>query len=211
MELSYRQLEATLGAFVGVHPDKMGTFRSRVKQLQRMNFPLGVNIGRGSRMAYSALHLFQLAIAFELLGTGWPAKPAVEVTTEFWDRFETAIGAAFARTHLGNRGLVFAVVRSDALKDMGGAPGSGDQDKTVTIEDSDALSAILLEQASTARPTSFVVLKISRIYELVGWFVKEVGRDDNLDRSVEMRQWKGKFIKSVHPWNNVDDDRRVPF
>ena len=97
MELSYRQLEGILAAYLAVHPDKLSTFRSRMKQLQRLEFPPGVNIGRGVRMTYSAEHLLQLAVAFEVIGAGLAAKVATETVAQYWDRFQAAFGRAHAK------------------------------------------------------------------------------------------------------------------
>lgn len=87
MELSYGQLEATLAGHFRIHPDRIGTFRSRIKQLQRLQFPPGVNIGRGARMLYSGEHLFQLVMAFELIGFGLPAMSACSLVERHWEQF----------------------------------------------------------------------------------------------------------------------------
>lgn len=87
MELSYGQLETTLITHLRIHPDRVGTFRSRIKQLQRLQFPPGVNVGRGARMAYSGEHLFQLVTAFELIAFGLPAMSACTLVERHWEQF----------------------------------------------------------------------------------------------------------------------------
>lgn len=99
MELSYAQLERTLAVHFGIHPEREGTFRARVKQLQRLGFPPGVNIGRGTRMTYSAVHLFQLASAFELMRLGLPASSATAIVEQNWPDFGAGYALAYKRRY----------------------------------------------------------------------------------------------------------------
>lgn len=87
MELSYGQLETTLAQHLRIQPDRIPTLKSRIKQLQRLEFPPGVNVGRGSKMSYTGEHLFQMVTVFELLGFGIPAKSACEITMRHWNVF----------------------------------------------------------------------------------------------------------------------------
>jgi len=104
LELSYNQLETALSAHLGVHPDRIGTFRSRIKQLQRLQFPSGVNVGRGTRMRYSAEHLFQLVSAFELMDLGLPAATAIAIVNAEWPNFLAAYGLAIRNEFYEHRG-----------------------------------------------------------------------------------------------------------
>lgn len=94
MELTYKQLETTLAAHFQINPDRLSTFRSRIKQLQRLEFPSGVNVGRGAKMVYTGEHLFKLATAFELLGIGLPAQSVAELTERHWPEFSGAYALA---------------------------------------------------------------------------------------------------------------------
>jgi hypothetical protein len=94
MELTYRKLEAVLVAHLAIDPDRVPTFRSRIKQLQRLNFPSGVNVGRGEKMVYSGAHLFKLVTAFELIGTGMPAQFATQLVERHWDVIAAGYGLA---------------------------------------------------------------------------------------------------------------------
>lgn len=99
MELTYRQLETTLAAHLQINPDRISTFRSRIKQLQRLEFPGGVNIGRGAKMAYTGEHLFKLVTAFELIGIGLSAQFVTELVELHWKK----ISAAYALNSVGKR------------------------------------------------------------------------------------------------------------
>lgn len=94
VELTYRQVEAALAGHFRVHPDRLSTFRSRIKQLQRLQFPPGVNVGRGARAEYNAESLFQLVLAFELISCGQPALTACKLVERHWQQF--AAGFALA-------------------------------------------------------------------------------------------------------------------
>jgi|GEM_PF-2678612 hypothetical protein len=87
MELSYGQLETTLAQYLRIQPDRIPTLKSRIKQLQRLEFPPGVNVGRGSKMSYTGEHLFQMVTVFELLGFGVPAKTACQIIKRHWGVF----------------------------------------------------------------------------------------------------------------------------
>lgn len=87
MQLTYGQLEATLTSHFRIHPDRIGTFRSRIKQLQRLQFPPGVNVGRGTKMVYSAEHLLMLATAFHLIASGLPAQAGTALVAAHWEHF----------------------------------------------------------------------------------------------------------------------------
>lgn len=94
MRLTYGQLETVLANHLRIHPDKLPTLRSRIKQLQRLKFPPGVNVGRGAKMEYSGEHLFMLVTAFELIGAGHPAQAACNLVTEHWQDFAAAYALA---------------------------------------------------------------------------------------------------------------------
>lgn len=97
MKLTFAQLELVLARHLRVHPDKQGTLRSRIKQLQRLQFPPGVNVGRGSKMEYTGEHLFMLVSAFELISLSLPAQTATTVVTDHWDTFAAGYALAALR------------------------------------------------------------------------------------------------------------------
>jgi hypothetical protein len=98
MLLTYGQLEVTLSSHLRVHPDKVHTLRSRIKQLQRLQFPPGVNVGRGAKMEYSGEHLFLLVTVFELISIGLPAQAACNLTKEHWGDFAAGYALAALQT-----------------------------------------------------------------------------------------------------------------
>lgn len=94
MILTYGQLELALSLYMGIHPDRVGTFRARIKQFQRLQFPSGVNVGRGVKMTYSGEHLFKVATALQLISLGQPAMTAANIVESNWEDFATGYGIA---------------------------------------------------------------------------------------------------------------------
>ena len=111
MRLTYGQLETVLANHLRIHPDKLATLRSRIKQLQRLQFPPGVNVGRGARMEYSGEHLFMLVTAFELIGAGHPAQTACNLVSKHWNDF--AAGYALATLRLRTYRVETALTEAD--------------------------------------------------------------------------------------------------
>lgn len=125
MRLTYGQLETVLANHLRVHPDKLPTLRSRIKQLQRLQFPPGVNVGRGAKMDYSGEHLFMLVTAFELIGAGHPAQAACNLVSKHWPDFAAgyALAAVRHRTYRGEKELtdanwIIAVIAVQSLHEI---------------------------------------------------------------------------------------------
>lgn len=171
MELSYRQLEATLAAYLGVHPDRLGTFRSRLKQLQRLEFPAGVNIGRGTRMNYGTEHLLQLAVAFELIGTGMPAKTATQTVLQYWPRFEAAFGRVHRASANKEGGETFVSIVGRPLLD-----GDKFPDECVTVQDDQTLMEDIVGRMATTARAGVILVRADQLFQRINRLAEEVGQ-----------------------------------
>lgn len=118
MEFTFKELEATLLLFKQVRPDRAGTFRSRLKQLQRLEFPSGVNVGRGARMTYSAEHSLKLALAIELIGSGYAAGQATSLVEEHWREFSAAFALAALSIRIADAKPVYAAITVSAFHEI---------------------------------------------------------------------------------------------
>lgn len=107
--LSYAQLENTLAEHFRVAPGRRKKFRMRVKQLQRLHWPRGVNNGRQSRMSYTAQHVLELAFVFELIELGLPPDRAISQVTIWWDWLRRA----FLRARDSEFPVIFAFIQGD--------------------------------------------------------------------------------------------------
>lgn len=81
MAYGFADIEAALARLHFVAPSRRSAFANRLKHLQRLGFPPGVNTGRGRAADYHPEHLVLLALALELITFGYTperAKDAIE-------------------------------------------------------------------------------------------------------------------------------------
>ncbi len=129
MKLTYGQLELTLASHLQIHPDKVPTLRSRIKQLQRLQFPPGVNVGRGSKMEYTGEHLFMLVTVFELIGFGLPAQTACNLVKDHWSHFAAGYSLAALQERRSTKDKpdqVLAILWMQSLHEIQFSAGWGD-------------------------------------------------------------------------------------
>lgn len=169
MQLTYGQLEMVLSLHLQIHPDKVPTFRSRLKQLQRLEFPPGVNVGRGSKMTYTAEHLFMLVTVFEILGFGLPAQTACKLVTLHWEHFS----AGYALTALqrrrfreGDKEQVLAVVYVHSLYEIQFSQYGSAEFSSVKICDRGAAEQELVTTRYT-REHSRLIISVSGLFDRV--------------------------------------------
>jgi hypothetical protein len=208
VKLSYRQLELILAAYLNVHPDKMGTFRSRLKQLQRLEFPAGVNIGRGVRMTYSAEHLLQLAVAFEVVGAGLAAKAATDLVSENWRCFQIAFARAHSLIGYGSDPETFVCI-------LGKGPVESDLRQLlepVTVHDIASLTEWVLRDLNVGEPNrpGMILIRADSIVSRLGRLARDVGQVPGFRWSPEFARWKDDREKNAPPWDYADGGN-VPF
>lgn len=112
-------MEYALARYFDVTPEASSRFRARIKQLQRLEFPSGVNVGRGAKMPYGAEHLVKLVLAFELIDCGMTAKPASELIERHWREFQIGLGTASLADPTASN--IFASIQLNALEDTAGS------------------------------------------------------------------------------------------
>lgn len=208
MELTYRQLEAILAAYLSVHPDKIGTFRSRMKQLQRLEFPSGVNIGRGVRMTYTAEHLLQLAAAFEVIGTGVAAKAATDLVTRYWERFQAAFGRAHSR--LGFREDFETFIHVAGKPPVLPENSSGD---VVSVHDLTSLTEQVLcsPRPDISSRAGMQILRADYMLERINRLAGDVGQVRRPKWSPEYGVWSKKRDEDQQFWDYADGGPLIPF
>nr|WP_314446346.1 hypothetical protein [uncultured Sphingomonas sp.] len=153
----FRTLEISLATAFRIPLDELPRFRARIKQLQRLGFPAGVNIGRGVKMPYSTEHLTKLGLAFSLLESGLTAKIATDLVEQRWDRWRSGFWAVCQADPEDS--AVFALIRFHGLTTVSGAAAE------VTIEDGNSL---LNQQAAVSNghcPTAHTILNMTALLE----------------------------------------------
>ncbi|UUL82224.1 hypothetical protein [Sphingomonas qomolangmaensis] len=139
LKLSFSRLEAVLITYFRIDPERAGTFRARIKQLQRLNFPSGVNVGRGTKFDYELTHCLKLILSFELMARGLPAKFVTDMIEASWPRLQVGFQLV-PNPNLGaDRDDIFAVINSDLIGD-GYKP-----EESIWIYDFDKLQSFILE------------------------------------------------------------------
>lgn len=199
-----------------ISPDRAGTFRSRIKQLQRMEFPSGVNIGRGAKMSYGAEHLVKIALAFELIGAGYPAMLATSTIEGNWRKFSAAVALDYRnRFSLYLLEDVFVRIIAQTFSDLQFRHAGGREGIVVMVEDHTALCDILKRHSNRAANgytiiciTDFItrLMKIAEeiggvpdaLYdlEIVDWLVSTIDKDGKHTADKEWIQLAGQYKKS---------------
>jgi hypothetical protein len=77
--------------------DKRATFQARLKHLQRLKFPEGVNTGKGKPAQYKFSHLMQMVIAIELIQAGMTPQVAADLVDANWHGIRQTIYLATAQ------------------------------------------------------------------------------------------------------------------
>ena len=209
MKLSYRQLETILAAYLNVHPDKIGTFRSRMKQLQRLEFPVGVNIGRGVRMTYSAEHLLQLAAAFEVIGAGLAAKAATDIVSLHWDRFQAAFGRAHKKLGYGN-------TDHETFVCIAGKPPVAperERDDQVSVHDLTSLTEQVLcfPRADSPSRAGMLLLRADYMLERINRLARDIGQVDHPKWTPAYSEWADARDNNQQFWDHSDGGPEIPF
>ena len=93
MKFTFAQVEKTLALTHNVDETRRSAFAARLKHLQKMKFPPGVNTGRGRAASYDVGHICLLGVALELNQLGLSPERAVGVITSD----HGAIASAFLR------------------------------------------------------------------------------------------------------------------
>jgi len=201
VDLSYRQLELILAAYLSVHPDKIGTFRSRMKQLQRLEFPAGVNIGRGVRMTYNAEHLLQLAVAFEVIGTGLAAKAATDLVSGYWERFQAAFGRAHRLQVYGSDAETFVCIEGKPPIE----PEQANSD-IVCVHDLASLTEYVLCATGHRLPlrAGMILIRADSLLVRVTQLARDVGQVPHARWAPEYAVWTETRNKHQQQWDKAD-------
>lgn len=109
----------------GIAPEKGETFQSRLKQWQKMGFPEGTRVGRGTKAEYGALQVFQLVILVKLLRVGLTPERAQKLVTSAWPVLRGGIVEAALCMANGADHLHYYLIQLDALSDLT-TPGGSD-------------------------------------------------------------------------------------
>lgn len=122
MRLKFGQVEALVVGMHGVAARKKDALRGRFRHFQRDNFPAGINVGRGPRVAYGVDETFKLVFAFELLASRIPPVAVAPIVEAGWPAFLEMVRLA-GTAHLDKRPIAaghraLALIPLDGLEDQ---------------------------------------------------------------------------------------------
>lgn len=152
-----------------------GALPARFKYFQRMEFPGGSNVGRGSRASYALGDVLALALAFELLETSVTPVRVVRLLRSGWPAIERAIVSTWlALESRGGRALLLAHTPG-ALGELGRA-------ESETAPAADPLAIIArdtlvewLDAKGEAGAPSLYLIELSRFVREVASAIMAVG------------------------------------
>lgn len=118
MSLSFAEASFITGLIAGIHPSKVETFASRIKQWQKKGFPEGTQVGKGARAQYGATQILQLALMAKLLKVGLTPERAQKVIETAWPVFKDGFVETLSCQAKGADHLHYFMVQLDALSDL---------------------------------------------------------------------------------------------
>ena len=181
VSVTFGRLELVLSTYFRIDPDRAGTFRARIKQLQRLNFPAGVNVGRGARFEYEIEHLVKLTLAFELLAVGIPAKLATELVEQGWPRIAVAIQLAVGVWSSPDDENVYCIFAPDLLSD------NIDLQQAVLVYEQNAFEEAAAGDAF--KPAAMLAVNVTKLMRRLYLQCDHIRMEDWRINS-EVRQWK---------------------
>lgn len=95
MALGLAQVEAALAGLHDVSAEKRRAFQGRVKHLQKLGFPAGINTGKGKRAEYTLEACCKLIAAFELMQFGAMPAAAIGIVESNWSFLKVMFAAAY--------------------------------------------------------------------------------------------------------------------
>lgn len=90
------QVEKLLRDGLEIDEENRSTFKSRIKHLQRMQFPPGTNTGKGKKFDYGWSQIIQYIVVFDLIDQGLSPEIAVSLVVESESKIERG-AITFAR------------------------------------------------------------------------------------------------------------------
>lgn len=207
INLTYKEVEELLARLHDVHPERRGALLGRIKHLQRLGWPEGTNVGKGSRVRYDTQKTLSLVIAFELLDVGVTPERTVSLLNsqsvfyqigllgalrryrgqsgdvEFGTVKVTGVDAAITWTQPGDAFVIVAPAALRPLRWHTEAEREALGEAAYTTTNPETISDFL--RGSNLRHAALIDLSIV-IEDLVGVLAKMTTVDlDELDRDLE--------------------------
>lgn len=150
-ELSFGQLEACLAHIQQVSDDKRYTFQSRLKQWQKMGFPAGTKVGKGTKVKYTFQHLCQIVLMMQMMRLGLTPERSIHMVNSGWPRFREGLLDAIDHMARVQPQITYAFVHVNALAELSWDATPWKDTVTVDIITDEELSGLWLGINETER------------------------------------------------------------
>jgi len=91
---NFAMVETVLAHIHDIEIEHRSAFANRIKHMQRLGYPTGINTGRGIAATYKAHHLFLLGLTLELAQVGLATDSAIPLLKENSDSIRSALQRA---------------------------------------------------------------------------------------------------------------------
>ncbi|WP_298465655.1 hypothetical protein [uncultured Erythrobacter sp.] len=159
-------------------------------------------------MTYTAEHLLQLAVAFEIIGTGLAAKAATDLVAEYWERFQAAFGRAYSRLGYNTDFETFVCVAGQPP-----VPPQARSDFFVSVHDLTSLTEQVLcfPRPDAVSRAGMQIIRADYLLERVNRLARDVGQVGRPKWAPEYRTWARKRDEDQKLWDHADGGPPIPF
>lgn len=204
MQFTFAQVERALALTNNIADERRSAFSHRLKHLQRLKFPPGVNTGRGRAATYTVGHLYLLGVALELNQLGSTPERAVRTIQQ--NRLDIEVAAAQVCLDGPPEGAFeFPVVLyydPAALRDLMAMPADGET--AASLHYGDILtSADHLKSWMRGGLSRLAFISVSAL----AWDLANYCGGKHEDFYAELNRWARACVKE-HPSR---DDPNLPF
>ena len=202
MNLTFNQVEAVFAQRFGIPSEKAVAFRGRLQHLQRLNFPSGVNTGRGKKANYGWVQVIQLMVVLDLIDLGITPDVAARGVKQGTDRLMDAVcsvisgfetGEALAKALTKARcpfGITqMAIASAYALTLM-----HGRDEPTLILTQTGREFTDQLNKDPAIEPAAAFINLGSRMM-LVGQMIGRVVPLDPIEVAMELFKWSGDWAE----------------
>lgn len=211
MELSYGDIELLLRCMHQVHEDKRIALVGRIKHFQRLGWPEGTNVGKGSRVKYNTRQTLSLVAAFELVQCGLPPERAIYLLKSSSLFLPMGFLAAIARDGVSTGPSsddilggsqpdehVFFCFDVNALRSLTWFEGD-DCEWVLSITTQSKLSGVIADHETPHRRVT--LLNMTMLIEEVFYQLQRAGEVDRQQVRDDLRVWRDAVIEGSQHGN----------
>nr|WP_137678356.1 hypothetical protein [Parerythrobacter lutipelagi] len=159
-------------------------------------------------MSYSAEHLLQLAVAFEVIGTGLAAKAATDLVSKNWDRFAAAFGRASDKLRLKKNFETFVCISGSPP-----VPTEGRAEEKVSVHDLKSLyeNVLCIPKPDQPGRSGIILIRADYLLERINRLAGDVGQVVNPKWAPEYGRWSKSRADDQQLWDYADGGATIPF